>query len=268
MANLIPRAAVAAFAFAAFGACAHSTGASPNAGGGESAAITGSVAYRERVALPPDAVAEVSLIDATAQDVAATTVATTMVRSEGKQVPIPFTLRYDASRIDKSHLYTVRAVIKSGAQLLWTTDIVRAVITQGNPTHVDLMLTRVDPGAASGGGGAGARGELAGSSWVLTDLGNARALDDPPTTLDFATKGKASGSGSCNRYFATVEISGTSIRFGAVGATRMTCATPVSLQEVRYFEALESSSRFDVDGNTLSIYGSGTRPLRFTRAAP
>lgn len=264
MAYFFSRDLARAITFVALGACAHPSGSS-SSGGAASAAITGSVAYRERVALPPDAIAEVSLIDATAQDVAAPVIATTTVRSEGKQVPLAFTLPYDESRIDKTHLYTVRAVIKSGPQLLWTTDIVRGVITQGNPVHVDLMLTRVDPSVASG---AGAAGDLTGTSWVLTDLGGTRALGDPPATLDFATKGKATGSGSCNRYFSTVEISGTSIRFGAVGATRMACATPVSLQEVRYFEALESSNRFEIDGSALAIYGSGVKPLRFTRATP
>lgn len=264
MANSFPRDLARAITLVALGACAHRSGTS-SGDGAASAALTGSVAYRERVALPPDAIAEVSLLDATAQDVAAPVIATTTVRSEGKQVPLAFTLHYDESRIDKTHLYTVRAVIKSGPQLLWTTDIVRGVITQGNPVHVDLMLTRVDPSAPSG---ASAVGDLAGTSWVLTDLGGTRALGDPPATLDFATTGKATGNGSCNRYFATVEISGTSIRFGAVGATRMACATPVSLQEVRYFEALESSSRFEVDGSALSIYGSGEKSLRFTRATP
>lgn len=235
------------------------------------ATVTGTVSYRERVALPPDAIAEISLIDATAQDVAATVVAKTVVRAEGKQVPLPFTLRYDPHAIDKKHLYTLRATIKSGDQLLWTTDIARAVITQGNPTDVAIMLTRVDPdagGARAGGASASSNRELAGSSWVLEDLNGERAIADVRVTLDFAAAGKASGNGSCNHYFATVEVSGESIRFGAVGATRMACATAISLQEIKYFDALEAATRYEIEGNELSIYGSSRRPLRFARAAP
>ena len=246
-----------AIALTAIVACAHPGSSSS----GESATLTGTVSYRERVALPPDAVAEVSVIDATVQDVAATVVAKTAVPSEGKQVPLPFTLSYDASRIDKTHLYTVRATIKSSGQILFTTDQVRGVITQGNPTHVDLMLSRVDPESA------GASGDLAGSSWALVDLNGDGVVEGTHVTLDFAEKGRATGSGSCNRYFSTVEISGSSIRFGAVGATRMACGTAVSLQEVKYFEALEAAHRFTIEGNTLSIFGGGSKPLRFTRAA-
>lgn len=205
-------------ALATLSACGHQTrSSSGDLTGG--ATLTGTVAYRERVALPPDAAAEISLIDATIQDKAATVVAKTTVKSEGKQVPLAFTLRYDAGRIDKKHLYTVRAVIRSGDELLWTTDIVRAVITQGNPTDVALMLTRVDPDAGVGAGGASSKGELAGSSWVLEELNDDRAIADVRVTLDFGAQGKVTGNGSCNRYFATVDISGESIRFGAVGAT-------------------------------------------------
>jgi putative lipoprotein len=128
---------------------------------------------------------------------------------------------------------------------------------------VDLVLTRVDPTEASG------TGDLAGSSWILEDLNGAGVVADTRVTLDFAEKGRATGTGSCNRYFATVEISGSSIRFGAVGATRMACAaTAASLQEVKYFGALEAASRFTLEEGVLSIYGDAKRPLRFRRAAP
>ena len=245
-------------AVSAIGACAHQASSSS----GEGATLTGTVAYRERVALPADAVAEISLIDATVQDAAASVVAKTSVSLDGKQVPLPFSLRYDASRIDKKHLYTARATIKSGGQMLFTTDQVRGVITQGNPTHVDLVLTRVDPESA------GAFGDLTRSSWVLVDLNGDGVVEGTHVTLDFGENGRATGNGSCNRYFSTVEISGSSIRFGAVGATRMACGTSVSLQEVKYFEALEAAHRFTVEGNSLSIFGGGSKPLRFTRAAP
>ena len=246
-----------AAAVAIGGVCAHPAGSSL----GDGAVLTGTVAYRERVMLPPDAIAEISLIDASAPD-SAPAVAKTTVTSNGKQVPLPFSLRYDASRIEKTHLYTAHATITRGGQLLFTTDQVRGVITQGNPTHVDLVLTRVDPASA------GTTGDLAGSSWALVDLNGDGVVEGTHVTLDFTEKGRATGSGSCNRYFSTVEISGSSIRFGAVGATRMACATAVSLQEVKYFEALEAAHRFAVEGESLSIYGGGSRPLRFTRAEP
>jgi putative lipoprotein len=224
--------------------------------------VSGTVTYRERVALPPDAVAEVWVIDATVADAKAPPVASVTVPSQGAQVPLPFSISYDAGRIDKSHLYTIRASITSKGEVLFASDIARGVITQGNPTRVDLVLSRVDPTTAN------ATGDLAGSSWVLTDFQGAAIVPGTRVTLDFSAPGRVTGTGSCNRYFATVEMSGSSIRFGAVGATRMACGTAVSLQEVKYFEALESANRFTVEGGVLSVYGGAPRPLRFERAAP
>lgn len=222
--------------------------------------VTGTVTYRERVALPPDAVVELSIIDASVSDAAAPALATATVNAEGRQVPLPFSIIYDPAKVHKLHLYTIRAKIRGGGELLFATDVVRAVITQDNPTTVDLLLSRVDPTSTA------ATGDLAGTSWELADLNGDGVVGGTHVTLDFADKGRATGNGSCNRYFSTVELSGSSITFGAVGATRMACATAVSLQEVKYFEALEAAHRYAIEDNTLSIFGGGARPLRFTRA--
>src|SRR5437868_813870 len=87
--------------------CAHQPGSGMKTSGRRDI-VSGTVTYRERVALPPDAIAEVSLIDATASDATSPPVASTTVQSQGKQVPLPFSLRYDAGKIDKTHLYTIR----------------------------------------------------------------------------------------------------------------------------------------------------------------
>lgn len=67
------------------------------------AAVTGSVAYRERIALPPDAVLEVRLSDVLRQDVAAPVIAETTVVPAGRQVPSRSsctTIRARSSRIE------------------------------------------------------------------------------------------------------------------------------------------------------------------------
>ena len=57
------------------------------------------VAYRERIALPADAVINVQLLDTSVADVAAQTVAEVLINAEGRQVPVPFTLTYDPAKI-------------------------------------------------------------------------------------------------------------------------------------------------------------------------
>jgi putative lipoprotein len=136
--SLDPVLAVLGLVLVGCAAGAHNA-ASPTAGG----VLKGSVSYRERMTLPSDAVLEVELVDVTRQDVGAPLVAETAVFPEDRQVPLPFELRYDPAKIDPSRSYALRATIHSEAQMLFTTDTVYRVITQGNPTHVDLWLVRV-----------------------------------------------------------------------------------------------------------------------------
>jgi len=108
-----------------------------------------------------------------------------------------------------------------------------------------------------------------GTAWRLEDLGGAGVVDRVEATLEFPEAGKVVGSGSCNRFFGSVEISGESIRFGPLGATRMACVEAVMNQEAKYLEALRDAERFTRDGSALLIYRKGMeRPLRFLPKAP
>jgi heat shock protein HslJ len=205
-----------------------------------------------------------TLADVSLQDVPAPVIAETTVRPEGRQVPLPFELRFDRGRIDPNRTYALRASIHSGGQLMFTTNAIQRVITQGNPTRVDLRLVRAGgvPDDATSVG-------LSGTTWLLEDLGGAGVLDRVEATLEFPETGKVAGKGSCNRFFGSVEISGASISFGPLGSTRMACVEAVMNQEAKYFEALQGAERFRVDGTTLLIYAKGLdHPLRFIRTKP
>ena len=80
---------------------------------GGTATLTGTVAYRERMALPPGATITVTLSDVSRMDAAATVIAETTVDPAGRQVPIPFELRYDPGKIQPSGTYSVRATIRA-----------------------------------------------------------------------------------------------------------------------------------------------------------
>lgn len=105
-------------------------------------AVTGTIAYRERMALPPGAVATARLEDVSRADAPATVVGEHVVQPTG-QVPIRFSIPYDPERIDERHTYAVRATITAGGRLLWTTDTHHPVLTRGHGDRVDLMLRRV-----------------------------------------------------------------------------------------------------------------------------
>jgi len=248
-------------------ACAHNLRASPETG-----VVRGSVAYRERMALPPDAVVEVKLSDVSRQDASAPVIAETTVRPEGRQVPLSFELRYDPKKIEPNRSYALRATIRSAGRMIFTTDTAYPVITQGNPTEVDLWLVRVSDRAeeaTSGSAAAPSPSELWGTAWRLEDLGGAGVLDRVQATLEFPEAGRAAGSGSCNRFFGAVQISGESITFGSLGSTQMACTEAVGTQEGKYLKALRDAERFGLDGPALLIYSKGMdKPLRFIRTRP
>ena len=85
---------------------------------------------------------------------------------------------------------------------------------------------------------------LSGSEWSLEDIGG-HAVDHGQATLAFSEAGKIAGNGSCNRFFGSAEINGNSIKFSALGSTRMACPEEVMNQEAKYLEALQAAERFE-----------------------
>lgn len=105
------------------------------------ATVTGTVTYRERIALPPDAVVEIKLLDVSPMDVAATLIAEQAIIPQ-HQVPIAFALPYNPVDIDERMSYAVRATIRIGENAMFITNRNYRVLTRGNPDHVDLVLVR------------------------------------------------------------------------------------------------------------------------------
>lgn len=114
--------------------------------GGSSADISqvsGSVSYRQRIALPPMATLVVTLEDVSLADVAAPVIAQTRLQTGGQQVPIPFALTYAPGAIEAGRRYNLRAQIFYGDQLAWTSTRAYPVLTEGHPTQVNLDLEQV-----------------------------------------------------------------------------------------------------------------------------
>lgn len=109
----------------------------------ESATISGTVAYRERIALSPQATLKVSLEDVSRADARSVVLAEKELADIG-QVPIAFELDYDPAAIDERMTYVIRAQIHDRGGLMFTTDTHTPVLTRGAGTHVDITLVRVN----------------------------------------------------------------------------------------------------------------------------
>jgi uncharacterized lipoprotein YbaY/heat shock protein HslJ len=113
------------------------------------ASLTGTATFRERLALPANAVFEATLEDVSRADASAEVLGSTRMESPGNP-PYTFTISYDPTRIDPTHRYAVRARITVDGSLMFTTDTQHAVLTQGQPDRVDILLRRAGSGAGSG----------------------------------------------------------------------------------------------------------------------
>ncbi|NJL48191.1 MAG: hypothetical protein HC929_12815 [Leptolyngbyaceae cyanobacterium SM2_5_2] len=104
--------------------------------------VTGTITYLPRIALPANAVVEVSLVDVSRADAPAITLASQSIITGGRQVPIPFELVYNPEQIDPRFTYAVQARISLAGQLRFINTTRVAVLTQGNPSQVEVRLTR------------------------------------------------------------------------------------------------------------------------------
>jgi putative lipoprotein len=139
---LRPKTGILALAGLMLAGCS-SVGAAPEGGGLASARVTGTVAYRERIALPPSATITVQLVDVSRADAPAIVLGEQVIQANGRQVPFAFEIAYDQSKIEASHSYAVQARIEDGGQLRFISDQHHAVITRDAPNEVGLVLKAV-----------------------------------------------------------------------------------------------------------------------------
>ncbi len=223
------------------------------------ATVTGTVTYRERIALPPDAVITVTLLDVSRQDVAGTVIATTEFSAAGQQVPFSFTLEYDPQQIVATGTYGVRGDIYVGDAIWFGTDTAYHVITQGNPNQVELVLTRAIGGPASP--IVGPRWEWVSTTKGSQETGPATAGD---TTLFLSPDGSASASTDCNTFGGEYTLDGSNVSIEFRLQTLIAC--PPGSTEAAFIADVESATGFSVsaDGNTLTLNLPGTgNSMRF-----
>jgi putative lipoprotein len=215
--------------------------------------LRGGVSYRERIALPPDAILEVRLLDVSLADAPSTTLAVTRVKTRHR-LPIPYRLRFDDARIKLGRSYALQARITVNGQLWFITTTRHAVFT-GKPDETDIRVERVKSGKAEA---SGPRGK-----WLCESIRGHGVIDNVQTAIEIASDGKIAGSGGCNRIAGKATISGERITFGPMISTRMACAPAVMDQESRFLAALGDVRRFKVDSakGKLVLFNANNRPV-------
>jgi len=215
------------------------------------ATLTGTVSYLPRIALPPDAVVTVRLLDVSLADAPSVTLAEAVIPTDGRQVPISFALAYRADEIQPRHRYAVRAEIRGAdGGLLWTTDTIHPVLTNGAPTDgVEVRVVQVPASSAEADG-------LVGPTWRLVEVDGDRPAG-AEATVSFDADGRVFGTSGCNRFTGPYEFGADgALTLGALASTRMACAPPAMALERRVLDVLSTLTGADVAGIRLTLRGA------------
>ena len=109
-------------------------------------------------------------------------------------------------------------------------------------------------------------GPPVGAVWVAFEMDGAGLNGIPPQDLVFENDRRLAGSSGCNRYSAGLDAM-PAVRIGPVTTTRRTCEPQVMERERRFIDAIESTSAYRVDGDTMDFNDTAGRTrLRFRRA--
>ena len=233
--------------------------------GTASTLLRGTVTYRQRIALHPASELTVTLEDISLADAPAKLIAKQTIMTDGKQVPIPFELRYSPAKIDDRHRYSVRAQIRDpNGALRWTSDTAQLVLTNGAPT-TDVAITLTQAAATNP---ASATASIVGSWKLLSiltpDGGSITPPADQRYSLELDEQGRYSGQAHCNRYTGRYQRTAPDgIDFNAGAATLAACAPPSLAGQLQ--QALAQVDAYTATPANLHLRAPNGQALRFAR---
>jgi heat shock protein HslJ len=112
---------------------------------------------------------------------------------------------------------------------------------------------------------------LEGTQWRLVEIGGqpspsgADSARHPGFTL-LAEGRKVQGSAGCNRMMGTYERDGAKLKFGPMATTRMAC--PAMATETAFLKAMNATTRYELSGTSLTLFGGDTAVARLEAAKP
>ena len=218
--------------------------------------VRGTATYRERIAMPSDAVFEATLEDVSRADAPAEVISRIRVPSPGNP-PIAFEIRYDPARIVPGNRYAVRARVLVKEQLFFTTDQSYPVTPGGGTSPIQLMLKR--PSASAG-------PSLENTYWKLTHLG-AEEVHIPAGAREVYMQlkgGQMSGFSGCNSLGGKYEINADQLKLSQMASTMMYCEGPGMAIEKSLYAAVGRVAQYRIDGQFLELFDeAGTSLAKF-----
>ncbi|MGE0241223.1 MAG: YbaY family lipoprotein [Parvibaculaceae bacterium] len=220
--------------------------------------LRGRVTYRERIALPPEALLEVRLLDVSLADAPARSLAVTRVKTRHR-MPIPYRLRLDDAKIQRGRTYALQARITVRGKL-WFITTTRHTVFGDGPDETDIRVELVKSASAA---------PLApGGRWRAEAIRNRGVAPDFTASIEIAADGKVTGTGGCNRISGKATVAGAHMSFGPIISTKMACAPSVMDQESNFLAALADTRLWRIDetrDKLILVDAHGVTVLRLAR---
>jgi putative lipoprotein len=207
--------------------------------------VKGTATYRERIAMPADAVFEATLEDVSRADAPAEVISRRRIASPGNP-PIAFEITYDPARIVEGRRYAVRARVLVNDQLFFTTDQSYPVTPGAGTRPLELLLRRASGGQVTA---------LEHTYWKLTTLG-AEVIHTPAGAREVYLQlrnGEMSGFSGCNSLGGRYAVKADQLTLTQVASTMMYCEGPGMQIERALYAAVGRVARYRIEGQTLEL---------------
>lgn len=221
--------------------------------------LTGTVTYRERMALPAGATLHVGLV--TLPDGRPVVGAATVIASKSTP-PIEFALNIRSDLATTGTAYGLIAEIRAGNGVLFRN--ARAVpIDPVTHAPVNIVVERQQPSSTLPTPPEMPVPDpaLVDTIWRVSSIGSKPLPSDLKVTLSIAADLRAGGEGGCNSYFTEASLENDELTFGPAAATRMACPPDTMAVETSYFIALSAVRNYQLDGDSLRLLDAAGVPL-------
>lgn len=233
--------------------------------------ISGTVTYRERMMVPPDATVTVALEDVSLADAPADQIAETSFKADGAP-PWNYTLTYDPARIMEHRRYNLRAKVTRDDKLLFITTGAHPVVPALQMEPVDVVVSRAGGTVASEARATSEAHSLVGTFWELTHVrGDAidGQTDKRKLNMVLTDDGKrVSGFSGCNQFSGTYSLDGDRLSVSQLASTRMACFAGMDTEQA-FQKALQDVTHYQQQGAELRLLNADDDVvLRFASGDP
>ena len=220
--------------------------------------ITGTLSYRERIALPPEAQVEIVVSDITLGRNQELILSRTMNTIGQASPPIPFSIDVSKLNLSDGPHYGLRAFIREpdGTIMFRTSEPFLLNLRSDTVNIGDIAVSMTSPDDP---GPAGIPG-LKDGEWRVTQIGGDVVPQGTAPTMTFAVDGRFYGSTSCNRFNSSYSLDGNSLQVGNVAATKRACEAGLMQQQRRFLDAISLIDNASLEaGGFLVLSGNGQR---------